>query len=93
MSQHFQNILKEAGGKTVQYFEHIEVNYTRGDLKKVEACPPPLYFQCNHIQGKRWELQKVSATFSETVEKLSVGVFEGKKGNISDAPTKEAYVN
>ena len=43
MSQHFQNILKEAGGKTVQYFEHIEVNYTRGDLKKVEACPPPLF--------------------------------------------------
>ena len=59
----FEDILIESGNRVVEYFEHIEVEYTRPDQK----------------QGKRWELKKLSVSLTELVSKLGSKVFSGKR--------------
>ena len=65
----------------MEYFEHVEVTYLKADKKQVkyEITLPHDLLSLTHTQGKRWELQKVTATFSEAVEKLSWRVFKGAR--------------
>ena len=35
MREHFAGILNVLGAKSIEYFEHVEVDYVRSDLKKV----------------------------------------------------------
>ena len=63
MNLHFNQILGLCADRKIEYYEHVEVEYTRPD-KKI---------------GKRWELQKLDGTFAEVVEKLGIKVFGSRR--------------
>ena len=55
------------------------MTYLKADKKQVKykITLPHDLLSLTHTQGKRWVLQKVTATFSEALEKLRWRVFEG----------------
>ena len=78
MRKLFESVLSRVGWNKI---EHVEVTYLKADKKQVkyEITLPHDLLSLTHTQGKRWELQKVTATFSEAVEKWRWRVFEGAR--------------